>query len=89
MLRGLGLGFENIYACLNDCVLFYKEHEKGTSVLCIMSQDISTVFASRERGSSISVALQNYPIGLFDRKTSHEICVLLFGLEWPLPVLLS
>lgn len=29
MLRGLGLGFENIYECLNDCVLFYKEHEKN------------------------------------------------------------
>ncbi|KAI5350695.1 hypothetical protein L3X38_003586 [Prunus dulcis] len=28
MLRGLGLGYENIHACINDCVLFYKEHEK-------------------------------------------------------------
>ncbi|CAL9001119.1 unnamed protein product, partial [Prunus brigantina] len=27
MLKGLGLGYENIHACKYDCILFYKEHE--------------------------------------------------------------
>ncbi|XP_021829050.1 uncharacterized protein LOC110769375 [Prunus avium] len=26
MLKNLGLGYENIDACVNDCALFYKEH---------------------------------------------------------------
>ena len=26
MLKNLGLGYENIDACMNDCALFYKEH---------------------------------------------------------------
>ncbi|CAL2230432.1 unnamed protein product [Prunus armeniaca] len=27
VLNGLGLGYENIHACKNNCMLFYKEHE--------------------------------------------------------------
>ncbi|XP_008226957.1 PREDICTED: uncharacterized protein LOC103326503 [Prunus mume] len=28
MLKGLGLGYKNIDACVYDCALFYQEHEK-------------------------------------------------------------
>ncbi|XP_026449456.1 uncharacterized protein LOC113349663 [Papaver somniferum] len=28
MLKGLGLGYESIHACKNDCALFWKEYEK-------------------------------------------------------------
>ncbi|CAL9025697.1 unnamed protein product [Prunus brigantina] len=27
VLNGLGLGYEKIHACKNNCMLFYKEHE--------------------------------------------------------------
>lgn len=28
ILKGLGLGYQNIDACVYDCALFYQEHEK-------------------------------------------------------------
>ncbi|CAL2254665.1 unnamed protein product [Prunus armeniaca] len=33
MLKGLGLGYKNIDACVYDCALFYQEHEKKDKCL--------------------------------------------------------
>jgi hypothetical protein len=34
-LRDLGLGYEKISACRNDCILFWKENEKlDTCIVC-------------------------------------------------------
>ena len=46
IVRDLGLGYEKIHACLNDCVLFWKENVNLEACPCCKESRLKTNEAS-------------------------------------------
>ncbi|CAL8073246.1 unnamed protein product [Prunus armeniaca] len=58
VLNGLGLGYEKIHACKNNCMLFYKEHESlDTCPICNESRFKMT---SQNRTTKIPQKVMRY-----------------------------
>ncbi|CAL9025230.1 unnamed protein product, partial [Prunus brigantina] len=58
VLNGLGLGYEKIHACKNNCMLFYKEHE--TLDKCPICNESRFKTTSHNRTTKIPQKLMRY-----------------------------
>ncbi|KAI5349975.1 hypothetical protein L3X38_002866 [Prunus dulcis] len=58
VLRGLGLGYEKIHACKNNCMLFYKEHE--TLDTCPICNESRFKMTSQNRTTKIPQKVMRY-----------------------------
>ncbi|CAL2256192.1 unnamed protein product [Prunus armeniaca] len=58
VLNGLGLGYEKIHACKNNCMLFYKEHE--TLDTCPIRNESRFKMTSQNRTTKIPQKVMRY-----------------------------
>ncbi|KAI5339109.1 hypothetical protein L3X38_018381 [Prunus dulcis] len=58
VLHGLGLGYEKIHACKNNCMLFYKEHE--TLDTCPICNESRFKMTSQNRTTKIPQKVMRY-----------------------------
>ncbi|KAI5321214.1 hypothetical protein L3X38_030285 [Prunus dulcis] len=58
VLNGLGLGYEKIHACKNNCMLFYKEHE--TLDTCLICNESRFKMTSQNRTTKIPQKVMRY-----------------------------
>ncbi|CAL8175742.1 unnamed protein product [Prunus armeniaca] len=58
VLNGLGLGYEKIHACKNNCMLFYKEHESLDT--CLICNESRFKMTSQNRTTKIPQKVMRY-----------------------------